>query len=61
VFSGDIFFGRTGAFSAVRSVFVKDLLIDQPSDKFLEIVRKELPQYQTRSAVSIVHDFKQYQ
>ena len=30
-------------------------------EQALEIVRKELPEYPTKSAVSIVHDFKQFQ
>ena len=45
------------------SVFVLYGVTDAPGlvEQALEIVRKELPQYETRSAVSIVHDFKQFQ
>ena len=44
-------------------VFVLYGVTDAPGlvEQALEIVRKELPQYETRSAVSIVHDFKQFQ
>ncbi len=44
-------------------VFVLYGVTDAPAlvEQALEIVRQELPQYQSRSAVSIVHDFKQYQ
>ncbi len=44
-------------------IFVLYGVTDAPAlvEQALEIVRRELPQYQTRSAVSIVHDFKQFQ
>ena len=44
-------------------VFVLYGVTDAPGlvEQALDIVRKELPQYPTRSAVSIVHDFKQFQ
>ena len=44
-------------------VFVLYGVTDAPGliEQTLEIVRKELPQYEARSAVSIVHDFKQFQ
>ncbi len=44
-------------------IFVLYGVTDAPGlvEQALEIVRRELPQYETRSAVSIVHDFKQFQ
>ena len=44
-------------------VFVLYGVTDAPGliEQALDLVHKELPQYQTRSAVSIVHDFKQFQ